>query len=93
MLTGVQVAELCGSAADVEVKVAPVDDAGFVAFLVDVAGLPRPVAELLASLGRAIHEGALDQQSTVVEQLTGRKSLSARAMLEGAVAAQDATRR
>jgi NAD(P)H dehydrogenase (quinone) len=62
-----------------------VDDRAFVAGAV-AAGLPEPVAELLAGFGRAVREGHLDQRSNVVERLTGRPAVSVAAVVEPALA-------
>jgi NAD(P)H dehydrogenase (quinone) len=53
------------------VEVVHVDDAAYVAGL-EQAGLPAPVAGLLASFGTAIREGHLAAVSSAVEDLTGR---------------------
>ena len=54
------------------VTVIAVDDAAYIAGLVQHAGLPEPVAMTLATFGQAIREGHLGQRSDVVERLTGR---------------------
>lgn len=70
---GISTADLAALAATLRgapVEVVDLDDAAYVAGLV-AAGLPEPVAELLASFGTAIREGYLDQTSTAVRDLTG----------------------
>lgn len=49
------------------------------------AGLPPAVAGLLASFGVAIRGGHLDQQSTAVQDLTGRPPLTVAKVLSGAL--------
>lgn len=80
-LTGAQLADLYGSAGGTAVTALSVDDATFVARAIE-RGLPEPVAELVASLGRAIREQQLDQLTGDVEQLTGRTPVSVRKVLE-----------
>lgn len=53
------------------VEVVHVDDAAYVAGL-EQAGLPTPVAQLLASFGTAIREGRLAGVTSAVEDLAGR---------------------
>jgi hypothetical protein len=74
-------ADLYGSVAGTQVAALSVDDAAFVARAIG-HGLPEPVGELLASLGRAIRERQFDQITGDVEQLTGRKPVSVREVLE-----------
>jgi NAD(P)H dehydrogenase (quinone) len=80
-LAGAQLADLYGSVAGTQVAALSVDDAAFVARAIG-HGLPEPVGELLASLGRAIRERQFDQITGDVEQLTGRKPVSVREVLE-----------
>lgn len=54
-----------------EVTSVAVDDDAFAAGL-QQGGLPAEVAGLIASFGRAIREGFLDQQTDAVQRLTGR---------------------
>lgn len=82
-LTGSQLADLYGSVGGAAVTPLSVDDAAFVARAIE-HGLPQPVGELLASLGRAIREQQFDQLTGDVEQLTGRKPVSVREVLEAA---------
>lgn len=60
-------AELRGSA----VEVVDVSDEAFTQGLVEQAGLPLPIAELLASFGTAARLGFLSRVSTAVADLTG----------------------
>jgi NAD(P)H dehydrogenase (quinone) len=71
LLGGADLAKVYGSIGGVEVAAIAVDDEAFAAGLV-AAGLPEVAAPLIASFGRAIREGKLDQLSTDVETLTGR---------------------
>lgn len=69
-------AELSGGSVDV----VNVDDAAFVAGLVD-AGLPQTVAELLASFGASTRGGHLATVTSTVADLTGTAPTSLRAVL------------
>jgi NAD(P)H dehydrogenase (quinone) len=64
------------------VSVVDVDDAAYAEGLVEHAGLPRPMAEVLASVGTATREGHFDIASDDVERLTGRPPLTLRSVLE-----------
>lgn len=88
LLSGFQLADLYASVGGKGVVGVPVDDAGFVAFIVRL-GLPEPVGELLASMGRAIREDQLNQLTTDVERLTGRKPAGVRQVLEAAGVGKD----
>jgi len=71
----VSTADLAALAAKVggrDVVVVDVDDDIYVAGLVEHAGLPRPVAELLASFGTAARLGYFGAVSDDVQRLTGR---------------------
>jgi NAD(P)H dehydrogenase (quinone) len=46
------------------------------------SGVPEPAAREIASYGRAIREGYIDQISGAVENLTGRKPRSLREVFE-----------
>jgi NAD(P)H dehydrogenase (quinone) len=81
--TGAQLAELYASVSGKPVQAAPVDDATFVAGL-EAHGIPAPAAQLIASFGRAIREGQLDQVSTAVQDLTGRAPIALRDVLAAA---------
>jgi NAD(P)H dehydrogenase (quinone) len=81
--TGAQLAELYASVSGRPVQAAPVDDATFVAGL-EAHGIPAPAAQLIASFGRAIREGQLDQVSTAVQDLTGRAPVALRDVLAAA---------
>ncbi len=59
------------------------DDDAFIAGLV-AHGLPDAVAPLIASFGRAVREGYLEQQTDVVERLTGRSPRTLREVLTAA---------
>jgi NAD(P)H dehydrogenase (quinone) len=67
------------------VEVVDVDDGTLIAHLGDL-GLPRAAAEAIASFGAAIAEGYLDQISTAVQELTGRRPSSLREVLAANVA-------
>ncbi|MEH3033575.1 MAG: NAD(P)H-binding protein [Aeromicrobium erythreum] len=64
-------AALAGRISGSDVAVVQVDDAAYVAGL-EQAGLPTPVAQLLASFGTSTREGWLEDVTSVVEDLTGR---------------------
>ena len=64
-------AELAGQIGGQPVEVVDVTDEAYVAGLVS-AGLPQPVAELLASFGTATREGFMGATSDAVADLTGR---------------------
>ena len=53
----------------------------------EYAGLPEPVAQFLASFGRAAREGQLATRSDDFEQLTGRPPQRFRDLLEARVGA------
>jgi NAD(P)H dehydrogenase (quinone) len=54
------------------VEVVNLDDEAYAAGLVEHAGLPEFVGAMLASFGKAIREGYLEEVSDSVESLTGR---------------------
>jgi len=85
-LSGAALAQLASEVAGKPVEAGSVDDDAFVAILVEYAGLPEPVAQFLASFGRAARDGQLDTVSDGVEQLTGRPPQSFRELLETAYA-------
>jgi NAD(P)H dehydrogenase (quinone) len=69
--TGPQLAALFAQIGGGTVTAVPVDDAAWIVGAVG-HGLPQPVAEMLASFGTAIRQGALSAVSSSVETLTGR---------------------
>ena len=81
-LTGAEVADIFASVVAIEVEAVSVDDAEWVADAV-AHGLPDRAAQNVASFGRAIREGALDQKSGDVEQLIGRNPKSVLDVLKG----------
>ncbi|MBS42177.1 MAG: NAD(P)-dependent oxidoreductase [Nocardioides sp.] len=70
-LTAADLAALAGGAGT-EVAVVDLSDEAYAAALVEHAGLPAPVAELLASFGAATREGYLAEVTDVVERVGGR---------------------
>jgi NAD(P)H dehydrogenase (quinone) len=86
LLGGDDLAALYGSVGGAPVQAVAVDDDAYVAGAL-AAGLPEPVAGLLASFGAAIRGGHLDQVSTTVADLTGRGPRPLREVLEGALVA------
>ncbi len=82
-LTGTELAAIYATVSGTPVSGMSVDDAAFIAGATD-HGLPQPVAELLASFGRAIREGQLDQCSGDVAALTGSEPISLATVLEAA---------
>ena len=81
-LTGAQLAALATDISGTPVEAVPVDDDTYVGILVEHAGLPRPVAEFIASFGRAGREGQLATVSNAVEELTGTPARPFRELLE-----------
>lgn len=71
-LTAQDLATLAGAVAGHEVRVVAVDDQRYVDGML-AAGLPAPVAQMVASLGAAARLGHLDGVSTAVRDLTGRE--------------------
>ncbi|MFF0016368.1 NAD(P)H-binding protein [Streptomyces sp. NPDC005374] len=86
LFTGAQLAELYASIGGTAVTGVALDDDGFVAGAVS-HGLPEEVARFLASFGRAIREGQLNQLSGDVEALTGRAPTGLREVLATALVA------
>ncbi|NEA68689.1 NAD(P)H-binding protein [Streptomyces sp. SID12488] len=84
--TGAQLAELYASVGGAAVAGISLDEDGFVAGAVS-HGMPEEVARFLASFGRAIREGQLNQLSGDVEALTGRAPVGLRTVLAPAPAA------
>jgi NAD(P)H dehydrogenase (quinone) len=66
------------------VQLVQVDDGAYVTGLIG-AGLPDPVARLIASIGTATREGFFGTVSTTVEDLTGRAPTPLRTVLAGAL--------
>lgn len=81
-LTGAELAELYASVSATKVEAVSVDDGVWIADAV-AHGLPEQAAQNVASFGRAIREGALDQRTGDVEQITGRKPISVVDVLKG----------
>jgi NAD(P)H dehydrogenase (quinone) len=67
-----------------EVTVTRLDDEGYVAALVEHAGLPEAAARLFASFGQAARLGFSDTVAGTVQDLLGRPPQPARAALEAA---------
>jgi NAD(P)H dehydrogenase (quinone) len=87
LLDAEALAALYAEAGGKPVSVVEVDDAAYVDGLVEHAGLPRPVAEVYASVGTATRGGHFDIASDAVERLTGRPPRTVRSILDGALAA------
>jgi len=81
-LSGADVAAIASELSGKEVEAVSVDDATLVGILVEHAGLPEPVAEFIASFGRAAREGQLGSVSNTVEELTGKPAQPFRELLE-----------
>ncbi len=79
-LSAADLAELAELVAGAPVGVVAVDDASYTAGLVK-AGLPDPIAALLASFGTSTREGYADVVSTVVRDLTGQEPTRLRALV------------
>lgn len=86
LLGGADLARIYGAAGGVDVEAVALDDASFEAGLA-AAGLPAVAVPLIASFGRAIREGKLDEQSTDVETLTGRAPRSVSDVVAAALGA------
>ncbi|GAB2479461.1 Rossmann-fold NAD(P)-binding domain-containing protein [Jatrophihabitans fulvus] len=71
-VSSADLAALAGRLGDREVTVLPVDDAAYAQGLVEHAGLPEPVAQLLTSFGTSARLGYGDVVTDVVERFTGR---------------------
>jgi NAD(P)H dehydrogenase (quinone) len=80
-LDATALAEIFGQLADRGVEAIPVDDGALVELLV-AAGTPEPVAQALATIGRATREGCFDVRSSDVETLSGRPPRTLRSVLE-----------
>ncbi len=80
-LSGYDLAALASEVSGKQVEAVPVDDEAFVSILVEHAGLPEPVAQFLASFGRAAREGQLGLVSDDFERLTGRLPVRFRTLL------------
>ena len=70
-LSGADLAALASELSGKPVEAVAVDDETYVGILVEHAGLPEPVAQFIASFGRAGREGQLATVSNAVEELTG----------------------
>ena len=81
-LSGADVAAIASELSGKEVEAVSVDDATLVGILVEHAGLPEPVAEFIASFGRAAREGQLATVSDDLEQLTGSPARPFRELVE-----------
>ena len=71
-LSGADLAAIASELSGTPVEAVPVDDETFVGILVEHAGLPEPIAQFIASFGRAAREGQLATVSNEVQELTGR---------------------
>jgi len=84
LLSGADLARLASEVSGKEVAAVSVDDEAFIDGLVEHAGLPSPVAEFIASFGKATREGQLATLSEDVERLTGSQPRTMRQLLEAA---------
>jgi NAD(P)H dehydrogenase (quinone) len=82
-LTAHDLAVLAGGVAGGAVEVVAVDDQAYINGMVS-AGMPEPVALMLASFGAASRLGYLDTVSTAVRDLTGRQPTALRDLVRGA---------
>ena len=76
-----EVAALLSEVSGRPVEAVAVDDEAFIQGL-SASGMPEPAAREIASYGRAIREGHIDQISGAVENLTGRPLRSLRQVFE-----------
>jgi NAD(P)H dehydrogenase (quinone) len=81
-VTAEDVAALAGEAAGTTIGVVRVDDDAYIQGMVG-AGLPEPIAALLASFGTATREGWLDGVSDAVQTLTGQAPTPLRTVVIG----------
>lgn len=81
-LSGADIAAIASELSGTSVEAVPVDDDAFVGILVEYADLPEPVAEFIASFGRAAREGQLATVSNEVEKLTGSPARPFRELLQ-----------
>jgi NAD(P)H dehydrogenase (quinone) len=82
-LTAHDLAALAGEIAGGTIEVVAVDDQAYIDGMVS-AGMPTPVAQMLASFGAASRLGYLDTVSTAVRDLTGRQPTTLRDLVRGA---------
>jgi len=80
-LSSNDLAALAGKLGGTDVAVVDVDDAAYVAGLVEHAGLPEPVAQLLASFHQAARLGYFEAVSDDFAKLTGRPATPLGALL------------
>ena len=76
-----EVAALLSEVSGRPVEAVAVDDEAFIEGL-SAAGVPEPAAREIASYGRAVREGYIDQISDAVENLAGRPPRSLREVFE-----------
>ena len=76
-------AAIYGELGETEVTVTHFDDQDWVAAMVQHAGMPEPVAQVLATFGAAQRQGYTAVASETVERLTGRPATSVRDYLAG----------
>ena len=81
-LSGADLGAIASELSVTPVEAVAVDDEEYVRILVEYAGLPEPIAQFLASFGRAGREGQLSTVSNAVEELTGSPSQRFRDLLE-----------
>ena len=80
-LSSNDLAALAGKLGSTDVAVVDVDDPAYVAGLVEHAGLPEPVAQLLASFHQAARLGYFEAVSDDFTKLTGRPATALGALL------------
>jgi NAD(P)H dehydrogenase (quinone) len=76
-----EVAALLSEVSGMQVEAVAVDDEAFIQGF-SASGMPEPAAREIASYGRAIREGYIDQIPDMVENLTGRPSRPLREVFE-----------
>ncbi len=85
LLSAADKAALAAELGGVPVELVLVDDDAFIAGLQE-HGIPAEGAKVIASFGRAVREGHLDQLSDAVQQLAGRPPRSLREVVAPALA-------
>jgi NAD(P)H dehydrogenase (quinone) len=81
-LSPADVAALFAELSGQPVEPAYLSDDEWIAAMVEHAGMPEPLAQVIATFGIAARQGYLGAVSTTVQELTGRAPVSVRAVVE-----------